>query len=148
MSIFTILAYLLLLGGLIVGYRFAMGQLVPRHWKVIVWSAVGGVAAAVLFIVVLLWLGDVTPDLRLMSRLVGVYAAFGLVFGIVALITRAKSTRRLVITGVVLLVCLTPRQRRPGPSAPRLRQFGGRTYVGHWPESLTATVHNNGGARV
>jgi hypothetical protein len=100
-------AYLLVLGCPIVGYKFAMRRPNPRHWTVMMWSAAGGAVAAAAMLS-LLYLGDwIAPQMTDQTgkalAVFGTYSFFGLLFGFVGLVTRAKSTVRLVTTGAVLL---------------------------------------------
>ena len=55
MLFLNLVAFLLLLGGPIVGYHAAMGRLAPRRWQVMAWSAAGGAVAAVLLIGMMLF---------------------------------------------------------------------------------------------
>jgi ABC-type Fe3+-siderophore transport system permease subunit len=105
MLFINILEVLLILVGPIVGYSAAMRRK-SKRWKVILWSGVGGALAAALLIA-FLFLDDMTDSstqtMRMSAMFVGSYMLFGLVLGIIGLVTRVQRRRRLLLYGVAMV---------------------------------------------
>jgi hypothetical protein len=110
MPFLNIGALLLLIGGSLLGYGAATDVWwMMRRWQVMVSAAAGGAMVAVLLFVVVL-LTDFSTAITQLStalRFVGWYGLFGLVLGLVALITRTERRRYLFLLGLAIIGLLT-----------------------------------------
>src|SRR5690349_22539651 len=108
MDIVNVLALLLFISGPVVAYSAVVGEPVVRRWQLVAWSTVGGAVAAVMLIGMLLtfelWANWTPPQLLLASfHLIVTYSTFGLALGLIGVLTRARTRRRVVVTALVLL---------------------------------------------
>jgi len=103
MLIVNLLAFTLLLGGPIAGYRFATWRKALRRWDVVALCGAGGFVAAIFLFatLVLTELSDF-PTARTALPVIGEYVLIGLVFGFAAIATPESVRDRLVLSCVTL----------------------------------------------
>ncbi|MFL5615414.1 MAG: FecR domain-containing protein [Gemmatimonadaceae bacterium] len=103
MLFLNLFGFTLLLGGPLIGYRFATWRKEPRRWEVVAFCAAGGFVAAI-FSIGTLVLTEVTdlPTARMALPLIGKFLLIGVVFGFVAVATPESIRNRLSLSCVTL----------------------------------------------
>src|SRR5213596_1707390 len=103
MRFLNLFAFTLLVGGPIIGYRFATWRKEPRRWEVVAFCGAGGFVGAIFLIgtLVLTELSDL-PTARMALPFIGEYVLIALVFGFAAVATPESIRHRLLLSCVTL----------------------------------------------
>src|SRR5256885_6068994 len=112
MLFLNLFGFTLLVGGPIIGYRFATWGKEPRRWEVVALCGAGGFVAAI-FLLGTLVLTEVWdfPTARMALPVIGEYVLIGLVFGF-AVVATPESIRTWLLLSCVALAKHTWRRRR------------------------------------
>lgn len=108
MAFINLMAFMFFLGGPIEGYHAVMGPAPTPRWRILAWSSGGGAAGAVLLAALLLGteLSSYHTMLPRVPMLAGEWALFGLLLGVIGIITGAHSRRRLLLIGLAMVVVI------------------------------------------